>query len=63
MRYRESPEGVKLQKAFDLTERQVNYLETAERGDFLLIAGPNRVPVHIMAPPWMDEMIVKSTGH
>jgi hypothetical protein len=56
-------EAVKLQKAFNLTERQVNYLETAERGDFLLVAGPNRVPVHVMAPPWMDEMIVKSRGH
>ena len=56
-------EAVKLQKAFNLTERQVNYLETAERGDFLLIAGPNRVPVHIMAPPWMDELIVRSRGH
>ncbi len=56
-------EAVKLQKAFNLTERQLNYLETAERGDFLLVAGPNRVPVHIMAPPWMDEMIVTSRGH
>src|SRR6202162_628537 len=52
-------EAIKLQKAFNLTERQVNYLETAERGDFLLVAGPNRVPVHVMAPPWMDELIVK----
>jgi hypothetical protein len=56
-------EAVKLQKAFNLTERQVNYLETAERGDFLLVAGPNRVPVHIMAPPWMDELIVASRAH
>jgi hypothetical protein len=56
-------EAIKLQKAFNLTERQVNYLETAERGDFLLVAGPNRVPVHVMVPPWMDELIVKSRGH
>ena len=56
-------EAVKLQKAFNLTERQLNYLETADRGDFLLVAGPNRVAVHIMAPPWMDEMIVTSRGH
>ena len=47
----------------DPTDRQVNYLETAARGDFLLLAGPNRVPVHIMVPPWMDELIVKSRGH
>lgn len=56
-------EATKLQKAFNLTERQLNYLETAERGDFLLIAGLNRLPVHIMAPPWMDEMITASRGH
>jgi type IV secretory pathway VirB4 component len=56
-------EAVKLQKAFNLTDRQLNYLETADRGDFLLVAGPNRLPVHIMAPPWMDEMIVRSRGH
>ena len=49
-----------IQRAFNLTERQVAYLETAERGDFLLLAGSNRVPVHVMAPPWMDELIVRS---
>ena len=56
-------EALKLQKAYSLTDRQVNYLETAQRGDFLLVAGLNRVPVHIMAPPWMDEMIVASRSH
>ena len=56
-------ESTKLQKAFNLTEPQVNYLETAQRGDFLLVAGPNRVAVHVMAPPWMDELIVASRGH
>jgi hypothetical protein len=56
-------EALKLQKAYNLTDRQVNYLETAGRGDFLLLAGPNRVPVHIMAPPWMDELIVSSRRH
>jgi len=56
-------EAAKLQRAFNLTEPQVNYLETAQRGDFLLVAGPNRVPVHVMAPPWMDELIVRSRGH
>jgi uncharacterized protein DUF87 len=56
-------EALKLQKAFNLTERQVDYLETAERGDFLLMAGPNRVPVHIMVPPWMDELIVDAPRH
>jgi hypothetical protein len=50
-------EALKLQRAYSLTDKQVSYLETAQRGDFLLLAGPNRVPVHIMAAPWMDEMI------
>src|SRR6266699_891323 len=35
----------------------------ATNPSFLLVAGPNRVPVHIMVPPWMDELIVKSRGH
>jgi uncharacterized protein DUF87 len=52
-------EAVKVQKAFSLTDRQVASLETARRGDFLLLAGPNRVPLHVMAPPWMDELIVQ----
>ena len=56
-------EALKLQKAYNLTDKQVDYLEMAARGDFLLLAGPNRVPVHIMAPPWMDEIIVSSRGH
>ncbi len=55
-------EALKLQKAYSLTDRQVAYLETAQRGDFLLLAGPNRVPVHVMAPPWMDELIAQSRG-
>jgi hypothetical protein len=53
-------EALKLQRAYSLTDRQIGYLETARRGDFLLLAGPNRVPVHIMAAPWMDELIVAS---
>src|ERR1700738_5407828 len=56
-------EAVKLQKAFNLTERQVNYLATAERGAFLLGAGPNGAPAHVIVPPWMDELIVASRGH
>ena len=56
-------EALKLQKAYNLSDRQVNYLEGAARGDFLLVAGPNRIPVHIMAPPWMDELIVGSRKH
>ena len=53
-------EALKLQRAFNLTERQVAYLETAQRGDFLLLAGATRLTLHVMAPPWMDELIVRS---
>jgi hypothetical protein len=53
-------EAIKLQRAYSLTEPQVNFLETAERGDFLLAAGLNRIPLHVMAAPWMDELIVGS---
>jgi len=52
-------EAVKVQRAFSLTDRQVASLETARRGDFLLLAGANRVPLHVMVPPWMDELIVQ----
>jgi hypothetical protein len=52
-------EALKVQKAFSLTDRQVASLEVARRGDFLLLAGPNRVPLHVMSPPWMDELIVQ----
>ncbi len=52
-------EAVKVQKAFSLTDRQVASLETARRGDFLLLAEANRVPLHVMVPPWMDELIVQ----
>jgi type IV secretory pathway VirB4 component len=55
-------EAVKLQKAFSLTDRQLDYLETAQRGDFLLLAGATRLPLHIMAPPWMDELIAGPDG-
>ena len=53
-------EALKLQRAYSLTDSQVNFLETAQRGDFLLLAGLNRLPLHVMAAPWMDELIVGS---
>jgi conjugal transfer ATP-binding protein TraC len=56
-------EALKLQKVFNLTDPQVGYLETAQRGDFLLVAGLNRLRLHVMSPPWMDELIVASRRH
>lgn len=45
-------EAAKLQKAFHLSEAQRGGLEAARRGEFLLAAGTDRVPVQVMAPPW-----------
>jgi hypothetical protein len=42
----------RLQKAFHLSEAQRSGLEAARRGDFLLAAGPERLPVRVMAAPW-----------
>lgn len=48
-------EAAKLQQAFDLSPRQRSFLEAGHRGDFLLLAGSDRVPVHVQAPPWQEE--------
>lgn len=42
----------RLQKAFRLSEAQRSGLEAAGRGEFLLAAGSERLPLHVMAPPW-----------
>ena len=48
-------EAVKLQETFHLSARQRAYLEGAQRGDFLLAAGPERLAVQVKAPPWQEE--------
>ena len=48
-------EAAKLEKAFDLSARQRSFLEAGQRGDFLLIAGGERLPLHVQAPPWQEE--------
>jgi hypothetical protein len=50
-------EAAKLQETFHLSARQRAYLETAQRGDFLLAAGPERLLVQIKAPPWQEELM------
>ncbi|MDQ6742260.1 MAG: DUF87 domain-containing protein [Candidatus Dormibacteraeota bacterium] len=45
-------DAARLQKAFHLSEAQRSGLESASRGDFLLAAGAERLPVHVTAPPW-----------
>jgi len=47
-------EAQRLQRAFGLTESQVEYLSAARRGDFLLIAGDRRHRIHVEANPWQE---------
>ena len=48
-------EAAKLEKAFDLSAHQRSFLEAGHRGDFLLIAGGERLPLHVQAPAWQEE--------
>ncbi|HVH62185.1 MAG TPA: hypothetical protein VNA65_01155, partial [Candidatus Dormibacteraeota bacterium] len=50
-------EAAKLEHAFDLSPRQRSLLEAGRRGDFLLVAGPDRLPVRVQAPPWQEEVM------
>jgi conjugal transfer ATP-binding protein TraC len=43
-------ETIRMEQAFGLTERQRTFLETASRGEFLLIAGDRRVMMRIEVP-------------
>jgi len=49
-------EAQRLQRAFGLTDSQVDYLAAARRGDFLLLAGDRRHRVHVEANPWQLEL-------
>jgi hypothetical protein len=48
-------EAAKLEAAFHLSTRQRTFLEAAQRGDFLLSAGLERLAVRVQAPPWQEE--------
>jgi len=48
-------EAAKLQETFHLSARQRAHLESSQRGDFLLAAGPERLAVQVKAPPWQEE--------
>ena len=49
-------EAQRLQRAFGLTESQVDFLATAHRGDFLLLAGERRHRIQVSANPWQMEI-------
>ena len=55
-------EAARLQRAFDLSDRQRTALESARRGEFLLTAGADRVPIRVMAPPWQARLIELGKG-
>ncbi|HEY6378028.1 MAG TPA: DUF87 domain-containing protein [Candidatus Dormibacteraeota bacterium] len=44
-------ETSRMQDAYSLTDPQRAWLEGAARGEFLLLAGARRLPVHVSAPP------------
>jgi Helicase HerA, central domain len=44
-------ETQRMEDAFALTAQQRSFLESAGRGDFLLLAGNRRLPVHVEVPP------------
>src|SRR2546428_8726965 len=50
-------EAAKLEKALHLSHHQRAFLEGARRGDFLLAAGPERLAVHVQAPPWQEQVM------
>jgi hypothetical protein len=49
-------EAQRLQRAFGLTDSQLDFLSTARRGDFLLLAGDRRHRVRVEANPWQLEI-------
>jgi len=50
-------EAAKVQRVFQLSDRQRTGLETARRGEFLLASGNDRVPLRVLAPPWQAELM------
>jgi hypothetical protein len=49
-------EAQRLQRAFGLTDSQTDFLSTAQRGDFLLLAGDRRHRIRVEANPWQLDL-------
>lgn len=49
--------SVRLQQGFLLDDAQRQWLERANRGQFLLLLGPRRSPIQIEAPPWYHRLL------
>jgi hypothetical protein len=52
-------EAAKLQEAFHMSDAQRAGLEAARRGEFLLAAGADRLPVQVHASPWMADALAR----
>jgi type IV secretory pathway VirB4 component len=50
-------EAQKLQRAFQLSDDQRTGLEVARRGEFLLAAAGERLPIKVRAAPWQERLI------
>lgn len=50
-------EAVRIQRHFELSDRQRAGLEQAARGEFLLAAGADRIPLRVTAPPWQASLL------
>ena len=55
-------EAAKLQRAFHLSETQTAGLESARRGEFLLAAGADRLPIRVQAPTWQAAAMRRARG-
>ncbi len=55
-------ETARMEQAFGLTEAQRGFLETASRGEFLLIAGDRRVAMRIEVPELHRSVLTGETG-
>ena len=53
-------EAARLQRVFNLSDTQRTALEVARRGEFLLAAAGDRIPVSVQAPPWQAEAMTRS---
>ena len=55
-------EARKLQLAFHLSDAQRASLEAARRGDFLVAAGADRLPLRVQAPGWQAAVMKRAGG-
>jgi hypothetical protein len=51
-----------MEQAFGLTDAQRGFLETASRGEFLLLAGDRRVAMRIEVPELHRSVLTGETG-